>query len=83
MKLTASRYFRFKLKSLRPSQKQKIKEILRELTQNPQQGERGKEEWQAYRYLNYQDDYGKMLLCYRVVGESIRLLSLSQISLNI
>ena len=83
MRISNSRLVAQSKRTLRPSQIKKLDGIVQSLMQNPFMGERGKEELENVWYLRYEDDYGRMLLCYEIRNTDLILLSLSRISVKI
>ena len=83
MKVRITSSFKQRWLQLRPTQRRHLKEVAENLAKHPELGTPGKEELENYSYYYYEDDYGKNLLTFRIVGNQFWLTSLSTISIKI
>ncbi len=83
MKPERTHLFKQQCQKLRPSQKDKCVEVIKDILANPGIGSPGKEEFREYLHMSYEDEYGKRVISYRIVGNHLRFISNFQVSLKI
>ena len=80
LKIITTPLFRMQYNSLLQKQYSALDNAISTILKKPELGERGEGTLQYVQYYFYEDDCGKMVLCYKQENQRLGLLSISQLS---